>query len=69
MKDCKCRIKFREWLTRIYESEKTGAGRVVYFSNGASEALYHWLKKKDYWEDTFFMDTVIGLYHSRQNCD
>ncbi|MBW1835809.1 MAG: hypothetical protein JRI99_02415 [Deltaproteobacteria bacterium] len=56
-------------MTRIYESEKTGAGRVVYFSNGASEALYHWLKKKDYWEDTFFMDTVIGLYHSRQNCD
>jgi hypothetical protein len=44
---------------------QTGAGRVVYFSNDAAETLYQRLKKRDDWEDTFFMDMVIRLYLSR----
>jgi integrase/recombinase XerD len=47
-------ISLEEQLIRIYESEKTGTGRVVYFSNDAAEALYQWLMKKDYWKKYLF---------------
>jgi len=47
-------ISLEEQLIRIYESEKTGTGRVVYFSNDAAEALYQWLMKRDYWKKHLF---------------
>ena len=47
-------ISLQEQLIRIYESEKTGTGRVVYFSNDAAEALYQWLLKRDYWKKHLF---------------
>jgi site-specific recombinase XerD len=47
-------ISLEGQLIRIYESEKTAAGRVVYFSNDAAEALYHWLLKRDHWKEHLF---------------
>jgi integrase/recombinase XerD len=47
-------ISLEEQIIRIYESEKTGTGRVVYFSNDAAKALYHWLMKRDYWKKHLF---------------
>ena len=47
-------ISLEEQLIRIYESEKTGTGRVVFFSNDAAEALYKWLMKRDYWKKHLF---------------
>jgi integrase/recombinase XerD len=47
-------ISLEKQLIRIYESEKTGTGRVVYFSNDAAEALYQWLLKRDYWKKHLF---------------
>lgn len=47
-------ISLEEQLIRIYESEKTGTGRVVYFSNDAAQALYHWLMERDYWKKHLF---------------
>ncbi|MFC1878201.1 tyrosine-type recombinase/integrase [Thermodesulfobacteriota bacterium] len=47
-------ISLEGQLIRIYESEKTGTGRVVYFSNDAAEALYHWLLKRDHWKEHLF---------------
>ncbi len=47
-------ISLEEQLIRIYESEKTGTGRVVFFSNDAAEALYQWLMKRDYWKKHLF---------------
>jgi len=47
-------ISLEEQLIRIYESEKTGTGRVVYFSNDAAEDLYQWLMKRDYWKKHLF---------------
>jgi len=47
-------ISLEGQLIRIYESEKTGTGRVVFFSNDAAEALYQWLMKRDYWKKHFF---------------
>ena len=38
----------------ITESEKTGAGRVAYFSNDAAEALYNWLMIRDCSQDYLF---------------
>jgi integrase/recombinase XerD len=38
----------------ITESEKTGSGRVVYFSNDAAEALYDWLMIRDCSQDHLF---------------
>lgn len=43
-------ISLEEQLIKIYESEKTRTGRVVYFSNDAAEALYYWLLKRDHWK-------------------
>jgi integrase/recombinase XerD len=47
-------ISLEEQLIRIYESEKTGTGRVVYFGNDAAKALYQWLMKRDYWKKHLF---------------
>ena len=47
-------ISLEEQLIRIYESEKTGTGRVVFFSNDAAQALYQWLMKRDYWKTHLF---------------
>ena len=47
-------ISLQGQLIRIYESEKTGTGRVVFFSNDAAEALYQWLMKRDYWKKHLF---------------
>ena len=47
-------ISLEGQLIRIYESEKTGTGRVVYFSNDAAEALYQWLMERDYWKNHLF---------------
>lgn len=47
-------IDLEEQQIRIIESEKTGSGRVAYFSNDAAEALYHWLKQRDFWKERLF---------------
>lgn len=47
-------VSLEEQTIRIYESEKTGSGRVVYFSNDAAEALYEWLLVRDYWKERLF---------------
>ncbi|MBW2633150.1 MAG: tyrosine-type recombinase/integrase [Deltaproteobacteria bacterium] len=47
-------ISLEGQVIRIYESDKTSIGRVVYFSNDAAEALYHWLMKRDYWKKYLF---------------
>ena len=47
-------ISLEGQLIRIYESEKTGTGRVVFFSNDAAQALYQWLMKRDYWKKHLF---------------
>ena len=49
-----CDISLEEQTIRIYESDKTGSGRVVYFSNDAAEALYDWLLVRDYWKERLF---------------
>ena len=52
-------ISLEGQVIRIYESDKTSIGRVVYFSNDAAEALYHWLMKRDY--------RKRYLFHSRRD--
>jgi site-specific recombinase XerD len=47
-------ISLEGQLIRIYESEKTGTGRVVFFSNDAAQALYQWLMKRNYWKKHLF---------------
>jgi len=47
-------INLEEQTIRIYESEKTGFGRVVYFSNDAAAALYDWLLVRDFWKERLF---------------
>ena len=47
-------INLEEQTIRIYESMKTGVGRVVYFSNDAAAALYEWLLIRDYWKQRLF---------------
>jgi site-specific recombinase XerD len=47
-------ISLEEQTIRNYESDKTGSGRVVYFSNDAAKALYDWLLVRDYWKDRLF---------------
>jgi site-specific recombinase XerD len=47
-------VNLEEQQIRIIESEKTGTGRVAYFSNDAAEALYHWLKQRDFWKERLF---------------
>ena len=62
-------INLEQQLIRIYESEKTAAGRVVFFSNDAAEALYHWLMKRDHWKKHLFhghRDKAIS-YESARN--
>jgi integrase/recombinase XerD len=40
-------IDLQEQMILIYESEKTGVGRVVYFSNDAAKALFSWLQQRE----------------------
>jgi integrase/recombinase XerD len=40
-------IDLQEQMILIYESEKTGSGRVVYFSNDAAKALFAWLQQRE----------------------
>jgi len=47
-------ISLEGQFIRIVESEKTGTGRVVYFSNDAAEALYHWLLKRNHSKEHLF---------------
>ena len=47
-------ISLEDQMIMIYESEKTGAGRVVYFGNDAAEALYNWLMARDVWKERLF---------------
>jgi hypothetical protein len=47
-------IDLREHLIRIYESEKTSTGRVVYFSNDAAEALFLYLQERDMTKEKLF---------------
>jgi len=47
-------IDLKEQLIRIYESEKTGIGRVVYFSNDAAKALFLYLQERDVTKERLF---------------
>jgi integrase/recombinase XerD len=47
-------ICLEEQTIRIEESEKTGDGRVVYFSNDGAKALYDWLLVRDFWKPRLF---------------
>jgi integrase/recombinase XerD len=47
-------INLEEQTIRIYESMKTGLGRVAYFSNDAAAALYDWLLVRDYRKERLF---------------
>jgi integrase/recombinase XerD len=47
-------IALREQKVMIHEANKTGVGRVVYFSADAREALLAWLKEKNPREDVLF---------------
>jgi len=47
-------IALQEQKVMIHEANKTGVGRVVYFSGDAREALLTWLKEKDPREDVLF---------------
>jgi integrase/recombinase XerD len=40
-------IDLQEQMIVIYESEKTGSGRVVYFGNDAAKALFSYLQQRD----------------------
>lgn len=53
-------ISLENQMIRIYESEKTGAGRVVYFGNDAAEALYNWLMVRDAWRERLFYGPSRG---------
>ena len=44
-------IDLKEQKVFIYEAEKTGRGRIVYFSSDAKDALVAWLEQKDPRED------------------
>ena len=62
-------INLEQQLIRIYESEKTATGRVVFFSNDAAQALYHWLMKRDHRKKPLFhghRDKAIS-YESARN--
>jgi len=51
----------------IIESDKTGSGRVVYFSNDAAEALYNWLMERDRSHDRLFYGQnggPLSQYHA-----
>jgi integrase/recombinase XerD len=53
-------IDLREQIIRIYESEKTSIGRVVYFSNDAAEALFLYLQERDTTEERLFYGRSEG---------
>jgi integrase/recombinase XerD len=47
-------IDLKEQMVRIYESEKTSIGRVVYFSNDAAEALFLYLQERNATKERLF---------------
>jgi integrase/recombinase XerC/integrase/recombinase XerD len=47
-------VDLREQRVLVHEINKTGVGRVVYFSADAKASLIAWMKKKDPREDVFF---------------
>lgn len=47
-------VDLREQRVLVHEINKTGMGRVVYFSADAKAALIAWMEKKDPREDVFF---------------
>lgn len=53
-------IDLKEQLIRIYESDKTGIGRVVYFSNDAAEALFLYLQERDATKERLFYGRSEG---------
>lgn len=53
-------IDLKEQLIRIYESDKTGIGRVVYFSNDAAAALFLYLQERDITEERLFYGRSEG---------
>lgn len=53
-------IDLREQMIRIYESEKTSIGRVVYFSNDAAEALFLYLQERDTTKERLFYSRAKG---------
>jgi len=40
-------VDLRQQKILIYQADKTGVGRVVYYSDDANEALLAWLKVRD----------------------
>ena len=57
-------IDLQEQLIRIYESDKTGIGRVVYFSNDAAEALYLYLQERDFRKESLFYSSKDSLSYT-----
>ena len=57
-------IDLQEQLIRIYESDKTGNGRVVYFSNDAAEALYLYLQERDFRKERLFYSYKDSLSYT-----
>lgn len=53
-------IDLPEQMITIYESEKTGSGRVVYFSNDAAKALFTWLRQRDPKKEKLFYSRNRG---------
>jgi len=47
-------VDLRQQKILIYQADKTGAGRVVYYSDDAHEALLSWLKVKDPFKEYLF---------------
>ena len=57
-------IDLQEQMIRIYESDKTGVGRVVYFSNDAAEALYLYLQERDFKKERLFYSSRDSLSYT-----
>ncbi len=57
-------IDLQEQMIRIYESDKTGIGRVVYFSNDAAEALFLYLQKRDSRKNRLFYSYKDSLSYT-----
>jgi integrase/recombinase XerD len=47
-------VDLRQQKILIYQSDKTGVGRVVYYSEDAQQALLAWLKTRDPFKDMLF---------------
>jgi integrase len=47
-------VDFNNHRILIYEAEKTGVGRVAYYSDDAKEALLSWLRVKNTFKENLF---------------